>query len=69
LVNLVVAVVAQGSDTVVCRLEASALAVTHLVGMGCDNRTILYPALLARGFPHSLQELVISVRHVLLWWV
>lgn len=69
MVNLVVAVVAQGSDTVVCRLEAPALAVTHLIGVGSHHSAILYPALLAGSFPHSLQELVISVRHVLLWWV
>jgi len=49
-----VAVVAQGSDTVVCRFEASALAVTHLIGVGSHHRTILYAALLAGGFPHSL---------------
>jgi hypothetical protein len=63
LVNLVVAFETQGCDTVVCCLDTPALTVTHLIGVGGDNCTVLRPALLAGGFPYNLQKLVISVGH------
>ena len=57
---------AQGRDPVVVSLEAHALAVPLLVGMGGYNRPILNPAPLTRAVPYKVKKLPITVHLVCL---
>jgi hypothetical protein len=56
-----VACVAQGRDPVVVSLEAHALAIALLVGMGGYNRPILSPASLTRALPDKVKQFPIPV--------
>lgn len=53
--------IAQGRDPVVMSLDAHALSISLLVGMGGYNRPILNPTPLTRAFPHKVKQLPISV--------
>jgi len=55
LVQVHVAGVAQGGDTVVVSLDAAAFAVTELIGMGCHHSPIPSATLLAWRLTHYLQ--------------
>jgi hypothetical protein len=56
-----VACMAQGRDPVVVSLEAHALAIALLVGMGGYNRPILSPAPLTRAVPYKVKQFPIPV--------
>ena len=55
LIQIHVAGEAQRSTPVIVRLEASAFAITELVGVSRHDRTILSPTLLAWGFSQGFQ--------------
>jgi hypothetical protein len=55
LIQVHVAGEAQGCTTVIVRLEASAFAITELVGVSRHHRSILSPTLLAWGFSQGFQ--------------
>jgi len=55
LIQVHVAGKAQGSHAVIVRLNASAFAITELVGVSCHHRAILRPTLLAWGFPQNFK--------------
>ena len=56
--------IAQSRDPVVVSLDAHALAVPLLVGMGGYNRPILNPASLTGALPHNVQQFPITVHLV-----
>jgi len=55
LIQVHVAGEAEGRTPVVVRLQATAFAITELVGVSRHDRTILSPTLLAWGFSQSFQ--------------
>ena len=55
LIQVHVAGKAQGGYAVIVRLNASAFAITELVGVSCHYRPILRPTLLAWGFPQDFK--------------